>query len=147
MKRRILAALLLFIVLSCLLVNVIGSGGLEEVGISKYPTRAVIEPGENLTIYVTVGVESIEGLIGEELYSVEIRDKIPEGFELISGNTSMNISKHECIDLYSGSWRYVGLSYVLKAQKPGVFLFDPANVTLKDNPEDASPLSPHRKIK
>ncbi|MCW3129669.1 MAG: PGF-CTERM sorting domain-containing protein [Methanophagales archaeon] len=126
MKKLILITLLLFILLSSLSVNVVK-------GQTKIATPAALEPGENLTIYVTVEAGRIE-----DLYSVEIRDKVPEGFELISGNTSMYIS---IMDLKSMFWESVGLSYVLKAQKPGVFLLEPANVTFKTAPEDASPMS------
>ena len=126
MKKVILVALLSFVLLSGLSVNVIE-------GQTKIATPAALEPGENLTIYVTVEAGRIE-----DLYSVEIRDKVPEGFELISGNTSMYIS---IMDLKSMFWEPVGLSYVLKAQKPGVFLLEPANVTFKTAPEDAYPMS------
>ena len=124
MNKVIVIALLLFIALSCLSVNVAGWGF-----ITKTATPAALESGENLTIYVTVEAGK------ENLYSLEIRDKVPEGFELISGNTSMYIS---IMDLKSKSWKPVELSYVLKALKPGVFLLEPANVTYKGH-EDASP--------
>jgi len=126
MKKVIQIALLSFVLLSCLSVNVLGGEF-----ITKKATPAALEPGENLTIYVTVEAGRIE-----DLYSVEIRDKVPEGFELISGNTSMNLSIYDTKSMF---WEPVELSYVLKALKPGVFLLEPANVTFKTDPEDAYP--------
>lgn len=116
MKKVILIALLLFSLLSCLSVNVAGGGF-----ITKIATPAALEPGENLTIDVTVEAGEME-----DLYSVEIRDKVPEGFELISGNTSILDYKSNSVFRES-----VELSYVLKALKPGVFLLEPAKVTYK----------------
>jgi PGF-CTERM protein len=116
MKKVILIALLLFSLLSCLSVNVAGWGF-----ITKIATPAALEPGENLTIDVIVEAGEME-----DLYSVEIRDKVPEGFELISGNTSIMDYKSNSVFREP-----VELSYVLKALKPGVFLLEPAKVTYK----------------
>ena len=132
MKKVILIALLLFSLLSCLSVNVAGGEFIRKIA-----TPAALEPGEKLTIDVTVEA----GKIGD-LYSLEIRDNVPEGFELISGNTSMHISVPDRNSLF---WEPVVLSYVLKALKPGVFLFEPAKVTFKTDPEDASPKSRNTK--
>lgn len=115
MKKALAMGIVLFILLSGISVNTVEGQVLLEIT-KKAEPEALIQ-GEQLTITVKIENEGIR-----EFFNVKVTDTVPDGFELISGSTSI-----ERDSLKRGE--SVTLEYVLKALEAGDFIFDSATVT------------------
>jgi len=73
-------------------------------------------------VAVTIKVENRRD---EENFDIEVRDEFPEGFKLISGDTSMDLAS-----LKPGESKI--LKYELRALEAGYFVLKPATLTYKD---------------